>query len=100
MTTIIRLGALPDVKIPLLVKMAKDYDLPNEWQAKLVFPRRLPGGLRDAPLRLVNLAIGSDDPRHVREARFRFGKLFERCISTRAPQVGGAARDEQIRKMS
>jgi hypothetical protein len=39
------------------------------------------------PLQVVGLSIGSTDERHIRDAKFLFGRLMDRAISTRAPQI-------------
>jgi hypothetical protein len=81
---VIRLGGIQAEKIPLLKKLARRLDAPTHRRARLITTGR-PTHAHSGDLRAVTLKIGSDDPRHQRAARFKFGKLLEKVISMPSP---------------
>ena len=103
----LRLGGLPIEKIALLQKLADEFEVPKHWCARLVirgayhrwteqpawtgnssihYSGDQPRGSHTGDLRAVSLEIGSRNERDVREAKFKFGKIFEKVISLPCPE--------------
>ena len=108
MKVTLRLGGLPIEKIALLQKLAEEIEAPKHWHARFLIrgvyhrptehtawtanasihysgdPAR---GAHAGDLRAVNLEICSWNEHDVRDAKFKFGKLFEKIVSLPCPET-------------
>jgi hypothetical protein len=103
----LRLGGLPIEKIALLQQLADEFEAPKHWRARLLirgayhrwteqpawtgkasihYSGNQTRGSHTGDLRAVSLEIGSRNERDVREAKFKFGKIFEKVISLPSPE--------------